>query len=248
MLRKFESSFSRTNNENVRFCFLFLQKMCWELDGSQQEYRILLLMVLRRSHIILFLCFFALPSALDTPRIWTGPVGFQEVEIPPVHFAEGPALGKCSISEGSQCNQCRVKEKGAEPLFEFSDPSVLMLQSCCKCSELLVVFRAACLLLVHLGFRRAWVFDVGFCVSDRAMAGWKTKGGCLLCLLCAGAVPVRAAHRHSVLAAAPGAAARGARQEPGPPAFPTHRGGRGGAGPEEWSNALLVLRKTQVCE
>lgn len=203
--------------------------------------------------IVSFLCFFALPSALDTPRVRTGPVGFQEVEIPPVHFTEGSALGKCSIPEGSQCNQCRIKEKGADPLFEFSDPSALILQSCCKCSEFLVVFRAVRLLLVHLGFTRLWVFDVGSCLSEwvsewASYGRMRTKGGCLSCLLCAGAVPVRAAHRHSVLTAAPGAAACWARQEPGPPALPAHRGGRGGAGPEEWSNALLVLRKTQVCE
>lgn len=131
--------------------------------------------------IVSFLCFFALPSALDTPRVRTGPVGFQEVEIPPVHFTEGSALGKCSIPEGSQCNQCRVKEKGADPLFEFSDPSALILQSCCKCSEFLVVFRAVRLLLVHLGFTRLWVFDVGSClsewVSEHPMAGWGPKEG-----------------------------------------------------------------------
>lgn len=63
----------------------------------------------------------------------------------------------------------------------------------------------------------------------------------------AGAVPVRAADGHAVLSPAPGAAARRARQEPRPPPVPPHRGGRGGAGPQERGNTLLVLGETQVC-
>lgn len=64
----------------------------------------------------------------------------------------------------------------------------------------------------------------------------------------AGAVPVRAADGHAVLAAAPRAAPRRARQGPRAPPLPPHRGGRGGAGPQERGNTLLVSGKTQVCE
>lgn len=119
MLRWSESSFSMTDNENVGLCFLFFQKMCWRLDGTVSRNIGYCMWWFWEEATLFYFCFFALASALDTPWIRTGPVGFQEVEIPPVHFTEGPALGKCSVSEGSQCHQCRVKEEGRDMQSHF---------------------------------------------------------------------------------------------------------------------------------
>lgn len=63
-----------------------------------------------------------------------------------------------------------------------------------------------------------------------------------------GAVSVCPADRHPLLTAATRAFAYWGGEDPGQQAFSSHSGSCGSPGSEEWSNALLVLRKTQVCK
>lgn len=39
-------------------------------------------------------------------------MGLPEMEVSPVYFIKGLALGQCSIPEGSQCHQRGAKEEG----------------------------------------------------------------------------------------------------------------------------------------
>lgn len=41
-------------------------------------------------------------------------MGVPEVEVSPVYFAKGLALGQCGVPEGSQCHQRGTEEKGME--------------------------------------------------------------------------------------------------------------------------------------
>lgn len=51
-------------------------------------------------------------SPVDRAGVRAGIVGLPEVEVVPVYFSTGPAVGQCHLSEGSQRYQCGAKEEG----------------------------------------------------------------------------------------------------------------------------------------
>lgn len=67
-----------------------------------------------------------------------------------------------------------------------------------------------------------------------------------LFLFDSGAISVCPADRHPLLTTATRAFAHRGGEDPGQQAFSPHSGSCGSPGSKEWSNTLLVLRKTQV--
>lgn len=41
-------------------------------------------------------------------------MGLPEMEVTPVYFFKGLALGQCRLPEGGQCHQCGIEEEGTE--------------------------------------------------------------------------------------------------------------------------------------
>lgn len=39
-------------------------------------------------------------------------MGLPEMEVAPVYFIKGLALGQCRLPEGGQCHQCGIEEEG----------------------------------------------------------------------------------------------------------------------------------------
>lgn len=254
MLRKFESSFLTPNNVNVGFCFLFFQKMCWELDGTVSRSIGYCMWWFWEEATLLYFS-----VCLLFPVPWTR----HEYELAQWAFRKWKFHQFTSLRDQLWGNAVYLKEANAISVelkkkvgtcraafwifLPISFDCIILLQML----SVTLVFKVVCLLLINLGCKRIQkIVGLWF----RLLSAWTSHANVWLLrtkvvsLSHAGAVPVCPAHGHPVLPSASGAFARGAGEEPGPPAFSPHSGGCGSAGSEERSNTLLVLRKTQVCK